>query len=63
MSGCQFGDITDDDSNCGFACLVAVDGPSSIDTHFSSRLCYRSEDVARYSGEQFIELWKDYFLI
>jgi hypothetical protein len=28
-----------------------------------SRLAYKSSDLARYAGKQFIKLYKDYFLI
>lgn len=32
-------------------------------TGVGSRLCYRTRELARYAGEQFAELYKDYFLI
>lgn len=30
---------------------------------FGSRLAYKSRELARYSGKQFIELWKEAYLI
>ena len=32
-------------------------------TNASSRLCFRSREVAKYAGETFLELFKDYFVI
>lgn len=43
-------------SDCGYAY-------SSASTGVGSRLCYRSSELALYAGEQFGELYKDYFLI
>lgn len=31
--------------------------------YFGSRLAYKSRELARYSGKQFIELWKEAYLI
>lgn len=31
--------------------------------YIGSRLAYKSRELARYSGKQFIELWKEYLLI
>ena len=28
-----------------------------------SRLCFRSAEIAKYAGTQFVELYKDYFVI
>ena len=50
-------------SYCGFACLYANYGPTGADADYGSRLCYKSEELAMYSGRQFVELWADYYLI
>jgi hypothetical protein len=51
-------------SGCGFACLYANSGPASaVAAYFGSRLCYKSPELALYSGRQFFENWADYFLI
>ncbi len=31
--------------------------------HVGSRLCFKSSDMALYAGEQFADLYKEYFLI
>lgn len=36
---------------------------SRSDASFGSRLAYKSRELARYSGKQFIELWKEALLI
>ena len=36
---------------------------SHSDAAFGSRLAYKSRELARYSGKQFIELWKEAYLI
>lgn len=30
--------------------------------HFGSRLCYKSEELAEYSGQQFKDIWEEYLL-
>ena len=36
---------------------------SATSAYFGSRLCYKSEELAEYSGKQFIDLWADFYLI
>lgn len=36
---------------------------SNSNAAFGSRLAYKSRELARYSGKQFIELWKEAYLI
>ena len=50
-------------SICGFAYLYANRRPSSTYALYGSRLCYKSKELAMYSGRQFVELWADYYLI
>ena len=61
--GLLVGGAADDCSYCGFACLGAYSGPSYASAYSGSRLCYKSRELAMYSGRQFIELWADYYLI
>lgn len=37
--------------------------PSSTYTYFGSRLCFKSDALAKFCGKQFINLWADFFLI
>jgi hypothetical protein len=53
--------MNDKESGSGFSYYGFVLGFSySI---FGSRLCYRSSEIAEYAGEQFLELYRDYFVI
>lgn len=45
----------------GFSLSVVNDCYSF--TYASSRLCFRSSEVARYAAETFIDLYKDYYVI
>lgn len=47
----------------GFACANSINAPSYADTHFGSRLCFKSEALATYCGKQFISLWADFNMI
>ena len=47
----------------GFAYAGSNVAPSRTDAYFGSRLCYRNEVLADYSGRQFAELWADFYLI
>lgn len=47
----------------GFAFVSSSDAPSYTIAHFGSRLCYKSEALADYSGRQFADLWADFYLI
>ena len=46
-----------------FASAYSPYSPSGIYVQFGSRLCYKSEELAGYSGKQFINLWADLNLI
>lgn len=48
---------------CGFASASSNTAPSNALAYFGSRLCYKSEALAEYSGRQFADLWADYYLI
>ncbi len=47
----------------GFACAGSGGAPSDARADIGSRLCYRSEALADYSGRQFADLWADFNLI
>lgn len=47
----------------GFACAYSSNAPSFPGASFGSRLCYKSEALADYSGRQFADLWADFYLI
>jgi hypothetical protein len=54
-------DISDVFAGLGYA--FSVNAWSRSYAHVGSRLAYKSRELARYSGKQFIELWKEAYLI
>ena len=44
---------------CGLACVHSGNAFSYADAAIGSRLAYRTSDLAKYSGMQFCEIWKD----
>lgn len=49
----------------GYAGLAFADanaGFSHANAPHGSRLCYKSEELAEYSGQQFKDIWEDYLL-
>lgn len=47
----------------GFAFAYSTNAPSNSSARFGSRLCLKSEALADYCGNQFIDLWADFNLI
>lgn len=47
-------------ANGGVAYAVASSDSSYASTHIGSRLAFKSHELAKYAGEQFIEIWADY---
>lgn len=47
----------------GFAYANSNVAPSFTSANIGSRLCYKSEALADYSGRQFADLWADFYLI
>ena len=47
----------------GFAFARSFYAPSHAAAGIGSRLCYKSEALADYSGRQFADLWADFYLI
>lgn len=48
-------------SGVGFSCNDYAIGYTF--SYVGSRLCFKTEELARYAGEQFEQLYRDYFLI
>ena len=49
-------------SPSGFAFLDSFFNCTSPIAGYASRPCFKSEELAKYAGEQFIELYKDFIL-
>ena len=47
----------------GIACACSAGAPVDSYADFGSRLCYKSKELAEYSGKWFIDLWADFYLI
>lgn len=59
----RFGGSASYGANAGFVCANAYYSATYATAHFGSRLCLKSEALARYAGMQFIYLWMDFNLI
>lgn len=44
----------------GVSCANAFDGSSYTSASIGSRLAFKTRELAKYAGEQFIEIWADY---
>ena len=55
-----FGGTSDDGSNCGLASASSSHAWSNSDSIVSARLAVKSEALAKYFGQQFIDIWSDY---
>ena len=47
----------------GFASACPSDAPSDSFTSVGSRLCLKSDTLAKYCGRQFTDIWADFLLI
>jgi hypothetical protein len=47
---------------CGLLCASTENVPSARVVTIGSRLFVKTDELARYFGEQFIELWREYYL-
>lgn len=47
----------------GLACADSAYAPSHAIAYVGSRLCFKSDTLAKYAGKQFIDLWMDFYLI
>lgn len=56
----MFGGSSDSCSNCGISSAYSYYAWSFSDSGVSSRLAVKSEELANYFGQQFIDIWSDY---
>lgn len=47
----------------GLSCGYSAASSSHSSTHFGSRLCLKTQALAEYCGNQFIDIWADFLLI
>ena len=52
----------DNSSSAGRFSFLGADGQRSV-SHVGSRLCFKSEELADYAGTQFLELYRELFVI
>lgn len=57
-----FGGSSYDGANCGLASADSNDAWSSSNSDRSARLAVKSEELAKYFGQQFIDIWADYMI-
>ena len=55
-----FGGDSCNGSACGLACAYSGRAWSGSGSHVSARLAVKSEELAKYFGQQFIDIWSDY---
>jgi len=58
-----FGGNSNYGSNCGLAFAYSHTAWSGSGASFSARLALKTEELAKYCGRQFIDIWADYILI
>lgn len=58
-----FGGHSNLGSNCGLAFAYSNSAWSSSYSYFSARLAVKSEELAKYFGQQFIDIWYDYLAL
>ena len=47
----------------GFTCALSYNAPSNSNSAVGSRLCFKSEALATYCGQQFTKLWAEFNMI
>lgn len=57
---CLFGGGSADGSSCGLAFAGSYDAWSGSNAGISARLAVKSEALANYFGQQFIDIWSEY---
>ena len=55
-----FGGASTNGADCGLACAASAFAWSNAYANFSARLAVKSEALANYFGQQFIDIWSDY---
>ena len=58
-----FGGSSSNGANCGLASATSYDAWSYSHSSFSARLAVKSEALAKYFGQQFIDIWADYITL
>lgn len=48
------------DASVGIACMSTIYDSSDAIASVGSRLAFKSSELAKYAGEQFVEIWADY---
>lgn len=48
------------DASVGIACMSTIYDSSDAIASIGSRLAFKSSELAKYAGEQFVEIWADY---
>lgn len=56
----RFGGYSSNGSNCGLAYAPSGHAWSHSHSYVSARLAVKSEELAKYFGQQFIDIWADY---
>ena len=59
---CLFGGLSNDGASCGLAFVRSLISWSTSLAAFSARLAVKSEELAVYFGNQFIDIWADYLI-
>lgn len=57
-----FGGDSHTGANCGLACADSLIAWSNSNSNRSARLAVKSEELAKYFGQQFIDIWADYLI-
>jgi hypothetical protein len=62
LRGLFWGGNANDGASAGFGCSLTYYAPSSANTNFGSRLCFRGKKEADYSRIHFNHIWIKYLL-
>lgn len=55
--------IDTDSNSAGFVTSSSNRSPSHTLTYFGSRLCFKSQELAGYTAERFLDLYNDYLML
>lgn len=55
-----FGGSSYNGAACGLAYAMSVNAGAESDANISARLAVKSEELAKYFGQQFVDIWSDY---
>lgn len=58
-----FGGDSTDGAHCGLASAASDNAWSRSCSYLSARLAVKSEELAKYFGQQFIDIWSDYVVL